>query len=102
MDDQGAPGGDRFAAIEARLAAEVAAAIRAADDCADDVAAYHHAGKVIRILQDGLATAGDHRRAILARIRDTGQLSLARLGDKIGVSKARAAELMQKAKGPPA
>lgn len=77
-----------FEAALRRIRAEISAE-------PDDDAAYRLASWLTETLRQATFAAAEARAVIVARIRDAGGLSLAKLGDRIGVSKARAAEMMQ-------
>ena len=91
---------DEFDPVEARLEAEIARAIGAADDgTVSDDTAYRRVGRITEVLRSGMTASGDRRSVIADRIRQSGQLSLAALAGKIGVSKARAQEMVDRARG---
>jgi hypothetical protein len=82
----------------ARHAAAVADEFARLEKAADDEDAYRILSRLVETLQAAVAAAGAQRVAMVRRIQDAGHLSLAQLGDKIGVSKARAADMVNAAK----
>lgn len=83
----------------ARLKADIAALLEQARDHPDRVAAFREVTRLTEICRLGSIEGGQIRAAIAAEIRDTGQLSLAGLADKVGISRARAQDLTDAAKG---
>jgi hypothetical protein len=70
---------------------ELAALDAAADD---DEAAYRHASAVVESLRTATIAAGSLRQLLVLRIRRKGNLSLAALAERIGVSRGRAQDLV--------
>jgi hypothetical protein len=64
----------------------------------DKQAAFEAASVLTEMLRRATNTAADLRAKIVAGIADEESLSLALLADRIGVSKARAGQLMQSAR----
>jgi len=79
-------------------AAAVADEFARLEKAADDEDAYRILSRLVEALQAAVAAAGAQRVSMVRRIQETGHLSLAQLGDKIGVSKARAADMVNAAK----
>lgn len=61
----------------------------------DDEKAYRDMSRLTETLRQETTACAEIRSIKVARIRDRGDLSLAKLGDRIGVSKARAAEMIE-------
>jgi 8-oxo-dGTP pyrophosphatase MutT (NUDIX family) len=76
----------------------VSEAIRELEATRDDRTALHLAGWLVETLREATITTGQVRGATAARIKETERLSLAQLGDILGVSKTRAETLMDKVK----
>jgi hypothetical protein len=89
---------DAFALTRARITQVIDDALAELETAADDEAAYRQASWIVETLRQATNTTAIARNGITARIQKSGQLSLAQLGVKIGVSKARAAEMMNAAK----
>ncbi|MER6578583.1 hypothetical protein [Nonomuraea sp. NPDC001023] len=64
----------------------------------DPSQAYAGATELVETMRRLVEASGDQRALSAARIFDHEQMSLAGLADRIGVSKARAAQLMKTAK----
>jgi hypothetical protein len=90
-------GGEFGRALEA-LAAAAELATAHIEKAANHEAAYRRASQVVEVLQEATASAAGLRVAVVRRIQDAGGLSLAQLGEVIGVSKARAADMVNAAK----
>jgi hypothetical protein len=82
----------------ARIAEAAEAAFALARDSADQETAWKRATRFTEQLQALTTTGGELRAAIAAAIAASGNLSLARLGDRIGVSKARAQQMIEAAR----
>ena len=67
------------------------------EDASDDEAAYRQASWIVEALRVATNEAAQLRLSIASRIKESGQLSIAKLGEKIGLSKARTAEMMKAA-----
>lgn len=74
------------------------AAIAAINAEPDPSQAYAGATELVETLRRLVEASGDQRALSAARIFEHEQMSLAGLADRIGVSKARAAQLMKTAK----
>ncbi|NRQ35764.1 hypothetical protein HII36_28600 [Nonomuraea sp. NN258] len=74
------------------------AALMAIDADTDHNRAYSGATELVETLRRLFETSGNQRALSAARIFEQEELSLAGLADRIGVSKARAAQLIKTAK----
>lgn len=92
MDGNGAAD-EAFRPVRERIAAEIEAALGEIDEAPGDVAAFHRASWVTEAYRQATNAGAGKRTTIANRIKDTGQLSLAKLGNKLGLSKARAAQI---------
>jgi len=72
----------------------IAVAIREADD-ADQ--AFRFASQLVETIREINKNAGDVRAQAALRIKNTRSLSAARLGDRLGITKQRAYELIKAA-----
>ncbi|MFI6522186.1 hypothetical protein ACIBF1_42020 [Spirillospora sp. NPDC050679] len=63
-----------------------------------DQRTFDHASALMEMLREFVETAADERAHVAARIAEAEKLSLAGLADRIGVSRARAGQLMQSSK----
>ncbi len=90
-------GDDDFSETRARLTEVIAKALAEAE-AADDEAAYRQAGWLTETFQAASNGAAAVRARIVVRVQDAGGLSLAKLGEKLGVSKARANDLVRAAR----
>jgi hypothetical protein len=70
------------------------AELAALDAAADDEGAYRHASGLVEALRSATTAAGSVRQLLVLRIRRKGNLSLAALADRIGVSRGRAQDLV--------
>lgn len=89
---------EEFSRRFSELSQAVANAMASIEHTANDETAYRRASKVVEMLQEATASAASLRVSIVRRIQETGRLSLAQLGERIGVSKARAADMVNAAK----
>lgn len=89
---------DAFALTRARISQVIEDALAELETAADDESAYRQASWIVETLRQATNATATARNMITARIQESGQLSLAQLGARIGVSKARAAEMMNAAK----
>jgi hypothetical protein len=87
-----------FGETRAQVEKIISEAIREVETAADDEAAFRQVSWLVETLRVATNTTASLRLTIVSRIQKAGGLSLAKLGEKIGVSKARAAEMMQAAK----
>ncbi|TDB97422.1 hypothetical protein E1267_39835 [Nonomuraea longispora] len=74
------------------------AALMAIDADTDHNQAYNGATELVETLRRLFETSGNQRALAAARIFEQEKMSLADLADRIGVSKARAAQLVKTAK----
>jgi hypothetical protein len=90
------PPDDETAAAEAYADLQAAAekAIEATRVIADNAAAFSAAQRLVRYLRDKTQEAGQVHARAAARIHQAESLSLAALAKRIGVSKARADQLV--------
>jgi ADP-ribose pyrophosphatase YjhB (NUDIX family) len=95
----GSSEGDRFARTRAEVGSVIAAALSEVEASKDDEAAYRQASWLVDTLGEATTASGRIRARIVSRIKESGGLSLAQLGEKIGVSKARAADMIKAVKG---
>jgi len=70
------------------------AELAALDAAADDESAYRRVSALVEALRNGTIAAGSLRQLLVLRIRRKGNLSLAALADRIGVSRGRAQDLV--------
>ena len=96
VDD--APAADDPDGDAARLEAELTAALERAKSDPDRVTAFRRVTRLTEIWRQATIAGGEARAALAKEIRETGQLSLAVLADKIGISKPRAQDLAGKRK----
>ncbi|MEO3871316.1 hypothetical protein ABGB18_21090 [Nonomuraea sp. B12E4] len=73
-------------------------ALMAIDADTDHNRAYNGATELVEMLRRLFETSGNQRALSAARIFEQEEMSLASLADRIGVSKARAAQLIKTAK----
>jgi hypothetical protein len=100
------PDADPYARTRTRLRKAIDDAIRELDDAvhrassdASDEAAYRHASWLTETFREATITTGQLRAALVLRVQQAAGLSLARLGQKLGISKARADDLVRAAQG---
>ena len=98
------PEADPYAKTRTRLSKAIADAVRELDDAVrdhgpSDEAAYWHASWLTETFREATITTGQMRAALVLRVQKAGELSLARLGEKLGISKARADDLIRAAQG---
>jgi hypothetical protein len=100
------PDADPYARTRTRLSKAIDDAIRELDHAVhgarsgdDDEAAYRHASWLTETFREATITTGQLRAALVLRVHQTAGLSLARLGQKLGISKARADDLIRAAQG---
>ena len=93
MDGNGAAD-QAFEPVRERIAAEIEAALGEIDQAPGDVAAFHRASWITEAYRQATNAGAGRRTSIANRIRQTGQLSLAKLGDKIGLPKTRTAQIV--------
>jgi hypothetical protein len=87
---------DYAEALEATraLVDRVGRELAALDKAADDESAYRHASALVESLRTATIAAGSLRQLLVLRIRRNGNLSLAALAERIGVSRGRAQDLV--------
>jgi 8-oxo-dGTP diphosphatase len=78
-----------------RLSGAISDALAEAKDVADLDAAYRQASWLVDTLGAATTAAGRLRAETARRIRDSEGLSMAQLGERLGVSRQRAADLMR-------
>ena len=83
-----------YAELQARLEEAAAVAVRETEDGSADEMELRYASAVTEILRRWMITSGEQRAGIAVRVRDAGQLSFAKLGAIMGVTRARAAEIV--------
>jgi hypothetical protein len=98
------PDTDPYEKTRARLSKAIADAISEIGQAVDgpgpdDEAAYRHASWLTEAFREATITTGQLRAALVLRVQQAGDLSLARLGERLGISKARADDLMRAAQG---
>jgi hypothetical protein len=80
------------------LAQAITDALSAVDAIADPLQGYREAAELTRLLGEASNHAASIRAHCAIRIKDTERLSLAGLGARLGVSKARADQFAQAVK----
>jgi hypothetical protein len=95
---------DSYEKTRARVTRAIADALGEIDEAVDgngpgDEAAYRQASWLTEAFREATITAGQMRAALVVRVQQSGDLSLARLGEKLGISKARADDLVRAAEG---
>ena len=98
------PDADPYAKTRTRLSKAIDDAVRELDDAvrghgSSDEAAYRHASWLTETFREATISTGQMRAALVLRVQQAGELSLARLGEKLGISKARADDLVRAAQG---
>ena len=98
------PDADPYAKTRTRLTKAIADAVRELDNAVEgrgpsDEAAYRHASWLTETFREATITTGQMRAALVLRVQKASELSLARLGEKLGISKARADDLVRAAQG---
>jgi hypothetical protein len=91
-------GDEPFAAALRRLHEAHRDAVAAVTTTPDAQEAFKRATELADMLRDAAEAAADLRARAVARIADEQSLSLAVLAERIGVSKARAGQLVQTAR----
>lgn len=95
-----------FKATRDALTSAVRAALDEAGAIADSDVAYQQASWLVDVLSAGMTASGRLRVDAARRIKDENHLSLSQLGERLGVSKARAADMLRvpqvrRPEGPP-
>jgi hypothetical protein len=98
------PEADPYEKTRTRLSKAIADAVAELDDAvqgrgSSDEAAYQHASWLTETFREATITTGQMRAALVLRVQQAGELSLARLGEKLGISKARADDIIRAAQG---
>lgn len=86
---------EQFGEVQDRLRRVIAEALAAAEEPADDNAAYQRASWLVDVLGAATTASGRVRAHAARRMKDAGGLSIAQLGEQLGVSKARAADMLR-------
>jgi 8-oxo-dGTP diphosphatase len=84
-----------FAATRENLARAVRDALVEAEGIADNDTAYRQASWLVDVLSAAMTAGGRLRAKAARRIKDENNLSLSQLGERLGVSKARAADMLR-------
>jgi 8-oxo-dGTP pyrophosphatase MutT (NUDIX family) len=84
-----------FKATRDDLSRALRAALDEAAEVTDSDAAYQQASWLVDQLGAGMTASGRLRADAARRIKDENHLSLSQLGERIGVSKARAADMLR-------
>jgi 8-oxo-dGTP pyrophosphatase MutT (NUDIX family) len=86
---------ESFSATREGLSRALRDALDEAEAVADSETGYRQASWLVDVLSAATTASGRLRAAAARRIRDEGGLSLAQLGERLGVSKARAADMLR-------
>lgn len=86
---------DPFSATRQQLSRSLRDALDEAEAITDSQAAYRQASWLVDVLSAATTASGRLRAAAARRIKDEDGLSLAQLGERLGVSKARAADMLR-------
>ena len=81
--------------IRQRLTDSIAAALADLEDVASPEERYQRASWLVDALADGMTAAGKLRGRAAVALRDEEKLSLSQLGERLGLSKARAADIVR-------
>ena len=81
--------------IRQRLNDAIAAALADLDEVASPEERYQRASWLVDRLADGMTAAGKMRGRAAVALRDAENLSLSQLGERLGLSKARAADIVR-------
>ena len=84
-----------FSKTREELSRILRAALDEAETLADSETAYRQASWLVDVLSAAITASGRLRAAAAQRMKDEGGLSLAQLGERLGVSKARAADMLR-------
>jgi 8-oxo-dGTP pyrophosphatase MutT (NUDIX family) len=84
-----------FSETRDRVTQAVSAALAEAEALADDEAAYRQASWLVDVLAASTTASGRLRARAARRMKDSAGLSIAQLGERLGVSKARAADMLR-------
>src|SRR5271166_1131800 len=88
-------GDDQFGEIQDRVRRAIADALAAAEGAPDDDAAYQRTSWLVDVLGSATTASGRMRAQAARRMKDAAGLSIAQLGERLGVSKARAADMLR-------
>ncbi len=86
---------EQFSPTREGLSHALRDALDEAGAVADSETAYRQASWLVDVLSAATTASGRLRAAAARRMKDEGGLSLAQLGERLGVSKARAADMMR-------
>jgi hypothetical protein len=89
---------DAVETARTRMLRAVDEAVEATRHIADPDRAYAAATLIVEALQQATVVSGRNRAQAVARIRDAEGLSLSALAERLGISKARAEQLINLAK----
>jgi 8-oxo-dGTP diphosphatase len=81
--------------IRQRLSDAIATALADLDETASPEERYQRASWLVDRLADGMTAAGKLRGRAAVALRDAENLSLSQLGERLGLSKARAADIVR-------
>jgi 8-oxo-dGTP diphosphatase len=84
-----------FTATREALSRALREALAEAEAVADSETAYRQASWLVDVLSAATTASGRLRAAAARRMKDEDGLSLAQLGERLGVSKARAADMLR-------
>jgi 8-oxo-dGTP pyrophosphatase MutT (NUDIX family) len=87
--------GDEFSETRGRVTRAISDALAEAEAIADDDAAYQQVSWLVDTLGAATTASGRLRARVARRMKDAADLSLAQLGERLGVSKARAADMLR-------
>jgi 8-oxo-dGTP pyrophosphatase MutT (NUDIX family) len=88
-------GEDRFGETQDRVRRVIAEALAAAEGAPDDDTAYQRASWLVDVLGASTTASGRMRAQAARRMKESAGLSIAQLGERLGVSKARAADMLR-------
>jgi 8-oxo-dGTP diphosphatase len=84
-----------FTATREELSRALRDALAQAEAVTDSETAYRQASWLVDVLSAGTTASGRLRAAAARRMKDEDGLSIAQLGERLGVSKARAADMLR-------
>lgn len=88
-------GDEEFSKIRERVTHAIADALAAAETASDDDVTYQRASWLVDIFAAATTASGRLRAQVARRMKDADSLSIAQLGERLGVSKARAADMLR-------
>src|SRR5258708_2953856 len=88
-------GDEEFSEVQDRMSRVIADALAAAGDPPDNDAAYLRASWLVDLLRAATTATGRLRAQAARRMKDASGMSIAQLGERLGVSKARAADMLR-------